>query len=252
MAELDKMAETKKKMEGVVAVTDSEGPTGMEVGPGEATSDVEGEAQDLLAIAKKKPERKSKQQRKKTARAIAEVGRALLFHARKLIIVQKRALAERMVKKRLATSINDAKTIRRQVARTLAGREQEALQRKVALQLKIRQAGLAGQKLGRHKVPASDIDVQLGEDLSDSLRGLKVRIFYILRALIDISYSGRRESLSRPVSESAATRVGGTACPSIVHLSFDSFTFHSFAFSRPKKRRLEEKEYEKHAWKNFV
>jgi nucleolar protein 53 len=34
--------------------------------------------------------------------------------------------------------------------------------------------GLAGQRFGKHKVAEGDIDVQLGEDLSDSLRGLKV------------------------------------------------------------------------------
>lgn len=35
--------------------------------------------------------------------------------------------------------------------------------------------GLAGQRLGKHYVPEGDIDVQLGEDLTESFRGLKVR-----------------------------------------------------------------------------
>lgn len=34
--------------------------------------------------------------------------------------------------------------------------------------------GLVGQRLGKHKVAEGEIDVQLGEDLSESLRGLKV------------------------------------------------------------------------------
>jgi hypothetical protein len=34
--------------------------------------------------------------------------------------------------------------------------------------------GLAGQRFGRHVVQKAKIDVQLGEDLADSLRSLKV------------------------------------------------------------------------------
>ena len=34
--------------------------------------------------------------------------------------------------------------------------------------------GLAGQKFGKHTVQKAKIDVQLGEDLTDTLRGLKV------------------------------------------------------------------------------
>jgi nucleolar protein 53 len=37
--------------------------------------------------------------------------------------------------------------------------------------------GLAGQKFGKHTVQKAKIDVQLGEDLTDSLRGLKVNLF---------------------------------------------------------------------------
>lgn len=36
--------------------------------------------------------------------------------------------------------------------------------------------GLAGQRLGKHIVPTGEVDVQLGEELSESLRGLKVRL----------------------------------------------------------------------------
>lgn len=38
----------------------------------------------------------------------------------------------------------------------------------------MKQRGLAGQKLGKHKVPEGGVDVQLGEELSESLRALKV------------------------------------------------------------------------------
>jgi nucleolar protein 53 len=34
--------------------------------------------------------------------------------------------------------------------------------------------GLAGQKFGKHVVREGEVDVQLGEELSESLRGLQV------------------------------------------------------------------------------
>jgi nucleolar protein 53 len=46
-------------------------------------------------------------------------------------------------------------------------------EREAKLKEKLR-GGLSGTKLGRHRVGSGEIDVQLGEDLSESLRGLKV------------------------------------------------------------------------------
>ncbi|KIJ89417.1 hypothetical protein K443DRAFT_687286 [Laccaria amethystina LaAM-08-1] len=46
-------------------------------------------------------------------------------------------------------------------------------ERRLALEEKVRKQGLAGQQLGKHKVPQGEVQVQLGEDLSESLRGLK-------------------------------------------------------------------------------
>jgi nucleolar protein 53 len=78
----------------------------------------------------------------------------------------------------MTQSINDAKVFRRQVGRSLAETEKASQERKVALQRKLKAAGLTGQKLGKHKVPDADISVQLGEDLSESLRALKVWISF--------------------------------------------------------------------------
>ena len=52
--------------------------------------------------------------------------------------------------------------------------EQSKEQRRRATMEKLEKQGFAGMKVGKHKVPEPDIDVQLGEDLSGSLRGLKV------------------------------------------------------------------------------
>lgn len=55
----------------------------------------------------------------------------------------------------------------------LSLREKAHVQRRSALQQKLKKS-LAGQKLGKHKVPEGDVDVQLEDDLSESLRALKV------------------------------------------------------------------------------
>lgn len=60
------------------------------------------------------------------------------------------------------------------MAKSIAERELEILQKKSALKYRLKKHGLAGQRLGKHKVPEGQVDVQLGEDLTETLRGLKV------------------------------------------------------------------------------
>jgi Nop53 (60S ribosomal biogenesis) len=74
----------------------------------------------------------------------------------------------------LLASISNAKQLRKANSELLSIQEEEREQKQFALVEKLRKQGLAGQKLGKHKVPESELAVQLGEDLSDSLRGLKV------------------------------------------------------------------------------
>lgn len=58
----------------------------------------------------------------------------------------------------------------------MAEREAELAQKKIALRDRLRRRGLAGQRLGRHRVPEEQVEVQLGDDLTESLRALKVSI----------------------------------------------------------------------------
>jgi Nop53 (60S ribosomal biogenesis) len=58
----------------------------------------------------------------------------------------------------------------------MSEREKDHLKKRLELQEKMKKMGLAGQKLGKHKVPEGEVSVQIGEDLSESLRGLKVRL----------------------------------------------------------------------------
>ena len=82
-------------------------------------------------------------------------------------------------KKQLAI-VELAKGFRRANARQVTAQERVTEEKRLQMELKIRQAGLAGQKLGKHKVPEMPVEVQIGEDLSENLRGLKVRLFVCL------------------------------------------------------------------------
>ena len=77
----------------------------------------------------------------------------------------------------MLASVDSAKALRKAISNSLATRERLRAQRQVELQEKLKQ-GLAGQKIGKYKVPENPIDVQLGEELSESLRGLKVSLHW--------------------------------------------------------------------------
>jgi hypothetical protein len=49
-----------------------------------------------------------------------------------------------------------------------------AAERRAKQEARLALNGLAGQKLGKHVVREGEVDVQLGEELSESLRGLQV------------------------------------------------------------------------------
>ncbi|KAF9556091.1 P60-like protein [Agrocybe pediades] len=208
LEELEKMAEIKKKME-MARLTQEEydlaTAPGMTVQPIEDVEEEEAKAdndEEAGPSAKKIAERKTKAQRNKMARVLAE----------------KRALAQKAEKKRLLASINDAKSIRRSTTRIMSEKEKEREAKRLALLEKLKKQGLAGQKLGKHKVPEGRVEVQLGEDLSESLRALKPE-------------------------------------GSLFHDRFQSLQQRALIEPRvpvlPKKRRNRIIEYEKHAWKRF-
>lgn len=102
------------------------------------------------------PARKTKQERRKAERRKAE----------------KRALAEKIARKRMLASVDSAKAMRKALGRTLAERERVRTERQQAEEERLKK-GLGGQRLGKHRVPEGEVDVQLGEELSESLRALK-------------------------------------------------------------------------------
>ncbi|KAI5119464.1 hypothetical protein M0805_007198 [Coniferiporia weirii] len=180
-------------------------PTGMTVGGGEGAEDEaddgDGESSEV-PVPNKIPARKTKQQRRKALKQQAE----------------KRALAERVAKKRFLASLNTLKAMRTTVDKSLSAHEQARLQRRLVLQEKLRKSGMAGQRLGKHIVREEEPVVQLGDDLSESLRGLKVEGNLFKDRFLSMQHRALLE-------------------PRVPVL--------------PKKTRLRMKEVEKFAWKRF-
>ncbi|TDL27886.1 P60-like protein [Rickenella mellea] len=134
-------------------------PLGMTVDvPGDGQEDDQPLEDGVVVEEAKKPQpRKTKQQRRKAERVREE----------------KRALAERAAKKRFLVSVGSAKAMRLAHRKRLLQREQERELKRLALEEKMRKKGMAGMKLGKHAVPEGQVEVQLGEELSESLRALK-------------------------------------------------------------------------------
>lgn len=87
-------------------------------------------------------------------------------------------MADKAAKKRLLNNITLAKTYRHEILRQAADSEATRLQR-AQTWLQKQKLGLAGHRLGKHRVPEIAVDVQLGEDLSESLRALKACLSFL-------------------------------------------------------------------------
>ncbi|PCH37463.1 P60-like protein [Wolfiporia cocos MD-104 SS10] len=177
------------------------------VAPGMLVDEVREGEEDVDAeptgerVVKKMPARKTKQQRRKAERLRAE----------------RRALEEKRARKRTLASIDSAKSMRKALKRSMAARERLHAQRHEA-ELEKRKKGLAGQRVGKHKVPEGEIDVQLGDELSESLRALKPEGNLFRDRFLSMQHRALIE-------------------PRVPILT--------------KQRRAKMKEYEKHAWKRF-
>ncbi|KAI0718640.1 P60-like protein [Fomitopsis betulina] len=202
--EAKKLEDAKRRMEvarEAAALETQEGvPQGMTIQPIDDVDEAQDEAEGLPPV-KKMPERKTKKERRKAERQRAE----------------KRALAERAANKRMLASVDGAKGLRKALGRDLTARERLRAQRQVEMQEKLKQ-GLNGQRLGKHKVPEGEVDVQLSEDLSESLRALKPEG----NLFRDRFVSMQQRALIEP-----RVRV------------------------LPTRRRMKIKEYEKHSYKRF-
>ncbi|KAL7409945.1 ribosome biogenesis protein Nop53/GLTSCR2 [Mrakia frigida] len=168
----------------------------------EAEGSQAGEEEDSSWKDKKRPERKTKQQRRKADKVAADA-------AKRDLLVQS---------KHLTQTFRSLPSIRKSIDKSSTLRSQVIAARAEARDKKLR-AGLAGVKVGKNVVGAGgEVDVQLGEELSDSFRGLKPEGNLFKDRFTSLQHRALIEP-RKPV--------------------------------QPKRRALAFKEYEKHAWKRF-
>lgn len=103
------------------------------------------------------PKRKTRQQRARAKRARQQ---QLEAAARKQARIE-------------AAAILQLPALKRRQARLASARAQAAEARRLQKEQILAKQGLAGLKVGKHKVPAQKLDVQVGDELSESLRTLK-------------------------------------------------------------------------------
>ncbi|PWN51770.1 P60-like protein [Violaceomyces palustris] len=113
--------------------------------------------EDEEDLKSSEPKRKTKQQRAKAARAAEQLAQAK---------ARKQARMERGL-------LSELPKLRRQYEAAARARIQASEKRRRAKEERRRIKGLEGEKLGKFEVPDQKIDVQTGEELSESLRGLK-------------------------------------------------------------------------------
>ncbi|WVQ72256.1 hypothetical protein IAR50_001805 [Cryptococcus sp. DSM 104548] len=175
---------------------------GMEVGGGESDSEEEEEDDEVEKPSKKPSKRKTTAQRNRQARQ-----RAL-----------EAALLDSKNRRNLANSVLSAPALNLQIEARKAAQAEKDQKAKEVREQKERELKKAGEKIGRHRVPSKRVEVQLGEDLAESLRQVKPEGNLFKDRFLAL----QKRALIEP-------RV-----PQL-----------------PKKRSLKTKEYEKFAYKHF-
>ncbi|KAG9128573.1 hypothetical protein FRC07_000006 [Ceratobasidium sp. 392] len=153
VAESEQAEQVRRRME--AAREEGQGLKGMLVDEGNESKEEEYEEDEDVEVLGpvKMPGRKTSQQRRKAAKALAD----------------KKFRADVAFKRQQLGSVNALKSIHRAAKRAQTESERAAAQRA----LKQLTKGLIGMRIGKHRVKEGDIDVQLGEDLAESLRELK-------------------------------------------------------------------------------
>ncbi|KAG8735676.1 hypothetical protein FRC12_017966 [Ceratobasidium sp. 428] len=154
VAESERAEEVRRRMEAAGKARE-EGAEGMIVDvDNDSGEEVEDEEEDVeVPGPMKMPGRKTAQQRRKAARARAE----------------KQSRANLALRRQQLASLTTLKSLHRAVENARSESERAAAQRAEKEITK----GLIGMRIGKHKVKEGNIDVQLGEDLAESLRELK-------------------------------------------------------------------------------
>ena len=155
--------------------------------------------------------------------------------------------------------------LQKKVENTLSSRKQVLEARRAALEAKQLVGYQGGEKIGKHKVLSSNVDVQLGEDLSENMREVKVstrcrafRDYQKKNAEAQGVVAAGGQPFPGPIPSVAEPNTLGTASQTTVSAArndrvatrseTDANLVH---LCRPKRHIGRTKEYEKHAWKRF-
>ncbi|KAG8741803.1 hypothetical protein FRC10_002402 [Ceratobasidium sp. 414] len=153
VAEAEQAEQVRLRMEAAREVR-KEGTDGMLVAVDNETEEEEDQDEDAEVLGPvKMPGRKTSQQRRRAARALAE----------------KRSRANLAQKRQQLASLTTLKSLHRAAVSAQSEAERAAAERAEKQLAK----GLVGMRIGKHIVKGGDIEVQLGEDLAESLRELK-------------------------------------------------------------------------------
>ncbi|EJU01387.1 P60-like protein [Dacryopinax primogenitus] len=136
--------------------SDVVGAPGMQVDGENEEPGSEAESGEVVVVRNTVPRRKTRQQR--------------LRHAKHLETL--RAQQEKTARRKLLASLASIPSITKTLATQQAQAQERAQVRQLARQEALR-TGLAGKRMGKHRVPAERVDVQLGDELSETLRTLK-------------------------------------------------------------------------------
>ncbi|WVQ82876.1 hypothetical protein IAT38_005012 [Cryptococcus sp. DSM 104549] len=201
-------AERLEKYGAVVAARREQGPSeyaeGMVVGEGETDSEnEESDGEDKPALVKKPSKRKTTAQRNRALR-------------QKLAEQVLRAEKE---KRKLANSVTSVAEFKKEIERRAREQAEKEAAAKLARKEKERLQKKVGEKIGKHRVQGKRVEVQLGEDLAESLRQIKPEGNLFKDRFLAL----QKRSLIEP-------RVP----------------------QQPKKRTTKYREYEKHPYKRFV
>ena len=131
---------------------------GMKVGDGEVDSDEEPQTEDVAVKSKKPTKRKTQAQRNKTLR-LRESARLAQLET---------------TQTRLLKSIGGLGTLKADLKKKAAAQAEADRLAKLVNKEKERLGLEGGEKVGKHRVPKGRVAVQLGEDLAETLRQVKV------------------------------------------------------------------------------
>lgn len=139
------------------------------------------------------------------------------------------------------------------MATSLRVRQATLEARRAARAQLMKRHGLVGQRLGKHRIQEGQVDVLLGEELSETLRELKARPSTQNNGNILICLQPQGNLFrDRFLSLQHRALVEPRVPVLYVHRRyFALYTLIILHVHRPRRRRTKVKDYEKHAWKRF-